>query len=146
MDSPDLALLYDKPETLGLYASPDHPLAKRKGITEKDLEEIPLLLTSHNCSFRHMLLEDLAEAGVTPHIALETSSKEILRQFAVNGLGVAFMPDMTARNEAEKQRLKKLDWAGRKFPVCARIYVHRDKHVSTAIRELVQIISENGEG
>lgn len=146
MDSPDLALLYDKPETLGFYASPDHPLAKRKGITEKDLEEIPLLLTSHNCSFRHMLLEDLAEAGVTPHIALETSSKEILRQFAINGLGVAFMPDMTARNEAEKQRLKKLDWAGRKFPVCARIYVHRDKHVSTAIRELVQIISENGEG
>ena len=146
MDSPDLALLYDKPETLGLYASPDHPLAKRKGITEKDLEEIPLLLTSHHCSFRHMLLEDLAEAGVTPHIALETSSKEILRQFAINGLGVAFMPDMTARNEAEKQRLKKLDWAGRKFPVCARIYVHRDKHVSTAIRELVQIISENGEG
>ena len=35
--------------------------ALQKKITEKDLEGIPLLLTSHNCSFRHMLLEDLAE-------------------------------------------------------------------------------------
>ena len=140
---PDLTMLYDRPETLGFYASPEHPLAKKKKITEKDLEGIPLLLTSHNCSFRHMLLEDLAEASVTPHIALETSSKEVLKQFAINELGVAFMPDLAARREIEKGRLKKLSWAGKAFPICARIYVHKDKHVSMAIRELADMIAEN---
>ena len=143
MDYPDLALLYDRPETLGFYASPEHPLAKKKKITEKELEGVPLLLTSHNCSFRHMLLEDLAEASVTPHIALETSSKEVLKQFAINELGVAFMPDLAARGEVQKGQLKKLGWAGKAFPICARIYVHKDKHVSTAIRELAELIAES---
>ena len=142
MACPDLEVLYDRPEKLGFFASPEHPLAKRKRITEKDLEGVPLLLTSHTCSFRHMLLEDLEKAAVTPRIALETSSKEILRQFAVNELGVAFMPEMTVRNELEKGLLKKLDWAGQSFPIFSRVLVHRDKHVSRAMRELIGLISE----
>ena len=143
MEYPDLTMLYDRPETLGFYASPEHPLAKKQRITEKDLEQVPLLLTSHTCSFRHMLLEDLAGLSIVPHIALETSSKEILKQFAVNRLGVAFMPDMTAEDEVRKGLLKRLDWAGKDFPVRTRIYVHKDKHVSRAIRELADLIAEN---
>ena len=143
MEYPDLTMLYDRPETLGFYASPEHPLAKKKRITEKDLEQVPLLLTSHTCSFRHMLLEDLAGLSIVPHIALETSSKEILKQFAVNRLGVAFMPDMTAEDEVRKGLLARLDWAGKEFPVSTRIYVHKDKHVSRAIRELADLIAEN---
>ncbi len=145
MDYPDLVMLYEKQESLGFYTSPGHPLAAKQRITEKDLAEVPLLLTSHTCSFRHMLLEDLAEKSVTPQIALETSSKEILKQFAINELGAAFMPDMTAREEVRKGLLKKLDWAGKAFPVCSRVYVHKDKHVSTAIRELVNLISADAE-
>ena len=140
---PDLVMLHDRPETLGFYVSPGHPLARKKKVTEKDLEQVPLLLTSHTCSFRHMLLEDLAGIGIVPHIALETSSKEILKQFAVNELGVAFMPDMTAGNEVRNGLLKRLDWAGKDFPIRARIYVHKDKHVSRAIQELADLIAEN---
>lgn len=146
MEYPDLLMLYDKPENLGFYTSPEHPLASKKRIMEKDLEGVPLLLTSHTCSFRHMLLEDLAEAGVRPHITLETSSKEILKQFAINRLGAAFMPDMAAREEVKMGLLKKLDWAGKAFPVCSRMFIHKDKHVSTAISELVKLIAgSNGQ-
>jgi DNA-binding transcriptional LysR family regulator len=141
-DYPDLDILYEKPETLGFYTSPDHPLASRKKVTEEDLAGVPLLLTSHNCSFRHMLLEDLAGRGITPKIALETSSKEILRQFAANGLGIAFMPDMAAGGQAGKPLLKRLDWAGQDFPILSRVYIHRDKHRNFAIRELVRMIGE----
>ncbi len=141
-DYPDLDILYEKPETLGFYTSPDHPLASRKKVTEEDLAGVPLLLTSHNCSFRHMLLEDLAGRGITPKIALETSSKEILRQFAANGLGIAFMPDMAAGGQAGKPLLKRLNWTGQDFPILSRVYVHRDKHRNFAIRELVRMIGE----
>ena len=143
IDYPELAMLYDRQEKLGFFAEPGHPLAERKRIAEKDLEGVPLLLTSHTCSFRHMLLDALEKASVTPRIALETSSKEILKQFAINGLGVAFMPEMTVRNELEKRLLKKLDWAGADFPVYSRVFIHKDKHVNPAIRELVSIISES---
>ena len=145
IDYPELLILYDRPEKLGFFASPKHPLADRKLIAEKDLEGVPLLLTSHTCSFRHMLLEDMEKAVVSPQIALETSSKEILKQFAINELGVAFMPEMTVRDELEKHLLKKLDWAGHDFPIRSRVFVHKDKHVSTAIRELVDILSASAD-
>ena len=141
MECPELAVLYEKPEKLGFFASPGHPLAGKRQVTEKDLEQVPLLLTSHACSFRQMLLEDLAEASVVPRIALETSSKEILKQFAIHELGIAFMPEMAVRGETERRLLTELDWAGKDFPVFSRIYVHKDKHLNTAVRELVSAIA-----
>lgn len=141
MENPELKMIHKKRETLAFFASPDHPIAKKRRVKEKDLEGIPLLLTSHNCSFRHMLLQDFADHQVTPKIELETSSKEILKQFAMNGLGVAFMPSMTATEEVKCGKLKKVDWAGSDFPVYSQILVHKDKHRNAAMNELIILIS-----
>ena len=134
-----LTMLYKKKETLSFYVSPDHPLVGKR-IKEKDLADYPLLLTEHNCSFRHMLFEDLAKCGVEAKSLIETSSKEILKQFASNGLGVAFIPDMTATREVENGSLKRLDWRGSSFPIYSQIFVHKDKHISKAISSLVEVI------
>ena len=141
IENSELKMLYNKPETLGFYASPKHFLAGKSSVKEKDLTYVPLLLTSHSCSFRQMLVEDLNKESVTPNIALETSSKEILKQFAANELGVAFMPDMTAEEEVKNGMLKRLKWKGNDFPIFSQVFVHKDKHVSVAIEELVRIIA-----
>ena len=143
IESTDLVMLYKKPETLGFYASPKYPLANKNNITETDLENIPLLLTSHECSFRAMLVEALAKLSITPKIVLETSSKEILKQFAINQFGVAFMPDMVAHEEIRNYSLKKLCWTGNDFPIFSQIFIHKDKHLNMAMEGLVRIISEN---
>lgn len=134
-----LAMLYRQREYLGFYCAPGFPLAG-KNLTEQDLEGVPLLLTSHNCSFRRMLLSDLEQAKVTPRIIMETSSKEILKQFAANGLGVAFMPDMAAENDVKAGKLIKLAWSGSDFPVFSQVFVHKEKRVGRAIGGLVEMI------
>ena len=136
-----LTMLYKNAETLGFFASKDHPLAGKR-IREDDLENYPLLLTEVNCSFRNMLLSDLSRCGIEPHILIETSSKEILKQFASNGLGVAFIPDMTAQKEVKCGMLKRLDWTGADFPIYSQIFVHRNKHLSRAISSFADIIRE----
>lgn len=135
-----LNTLYQRPESLGFYVNPSHPLAGKK-VKEKDLDKVPLLLTSHNCSFRHMLLSDLENSGITPNIVLETDSKEVLKKFAVNGLGVAFMPDIVANEEVKNGNLIKLVWKGNDFPVYAQVMVHKDKSISKAIDGLVEQIA-----
>ena len=140
MESPELILVQKKKEELGFYASPENPLAKKRKLTEQNLEGVPLLLTSHTCSFRHMLLEDFVKQSITPNIVLETSSKEILKQFAMNDLGVAFMPDMVVRTEVKEKKLVKLKWAGNDFPIYSQIFIHKDKHMSKAIEELINMI------
>ncbi|WP_026516350.1 LysR family transcriptional regulator [Butyrivibrio sp. MC2021] len=140
IENPELKQIHKKKESLAFFARPDHPMAKMKKVKEENLENVPLLLTSHTCSFRRMLLDDFARHGVTPKIELETSSKEILKTFAMNGLGIAFMPAMTATAEVEEKKLKKINWAGEDFPVYSQVFVHKDKHRSLAINELVGMI------
>lgn len=134
-----LKMLVKRRETLGFYASPEHALARKK-INEESLSGVPLLLTSHACSFRKMLLEDLDAKGIERRVVLETESKEVLKQFAANGLGVAFMPDMTAAEEVKANTLVKLKWTGSKFPIYSQVLVHKDKHISKAIEGLTAII------
>ena len=142
MENPELKMIHKEKEALAFFARPDHPIAKKKKVKEKDLEGIPLLLTSHSCSFRHMLLQDFMDHQVTPKIELETSSKEILKQFAINGLGIAFMPSMVATEEVRSGVLKKIDWAGDDFPIYSQIFIHKDKHLNKAMSELIKLIVE----
>ncbi|MDC7293700.1 MULTISPECIES: LysR family transcriptional regulator [unclassified Butyrivibrio] len=140
IENPELKLIHKKKESLAFFARPDHPIAKMKKVKEEDLANVPLLITSHTCSFRRMLLDDFSRHGVTPKIELETSSKEILKAFAMNGLGIAFMPAMTAEVEIHEKKLKKIDWAGDDFPIYSQVFVHKDKHQNRAIEELVGLI------
>ena len=137
----DLKLLSKREESLGFYVSPDHKPAKKKKVTESDLNDIALLLTSHGCNFRNMLLEDLEDKGITPKIAIETSSKEILKQFAINGAGIAFIPDMSAQDEVRDGKLLRLNWKGANFPVYSQVFVHKDKHITGAIKEMTELIA-----
>ena len=143
IESTELKMISKKKESLDFFASPSHPITKMKKVTEKDLENVPLLLTSHTCSFRKMLLEDFSKNGITPKIELETSSKEILKAFAINGLGVAFMPAMTATQEVKEKKLKRIDWAGAEFPIYSQIFLHKDKRQNRALEELIGLILKN---
>lgn len=142
IENPELKMIHKEKEALAFFVRPDHPIAKKKKVKEKDLEGIPLLLTSHSCSFRHMLLQDFMDHQVTPKIELETSSKEILKQFAINGLGIAFMPSMVATEEVRSGVLKKIDWAGDDFPIYSQMFIHKDKHLNKAMSELIKLIVE----
>lgn len=136
-----LKILHKKREKLGFYASDKHPMVGTT-VKEEDLKDVPLLLTGHNCNFRHMLVSDLDAKGITPNIVLETSSKEILKQFAINGYGVAFIPEMTTENETKNGKLKRLTWKGKDFPVYSQVLIHKDKHENRAINGLIEIIKQ----
>lgn len=140
IEDANLIQLYKRKETLGFYSHPHHPITVKKKIKETDLAGEDLLLTSHNCSFRHMLLTDLEQKGVDANIVLETSSKEILKQFAAKGLGIAFIPDMVAEEEVKKKKLIRLNWAGEAFPIFSQVFIHKDKHANKAITEFVAMI------
>ncbi len=73
---------------------------------------------------------------------LETSSKEILKQFAAGGYGVAFIPDMTSQAEVKNGTLRRLTWKGTDFPVYSQVLIHKDKHQNKVINTLVDHIRQ----
>ena len=143
IEKDELRLVGKKEESLGFYVSVNHPLAKRKSICETDLKDAKLLVTGHNCSFRKMLLASLEDKKIAPNIVLETSSKEILKQFAINELGIAFLPDMSAIEEVKEGKLIRLNWTGRQFPIYSQILIHKDKRISKALEALIDTLQQS---
>ena len=47
---------------------------------------------------------------------------------------------MVAVDEVKEHKLKKLNWAGNTFPIYSQVFVHKDKHISKAIDELIKLI------
>jgi DNA-binding transcriptional LysR family regulator len=139
IEDENLTLLHEQREFLGFYASPAHELAAKK-INEKDLNDVPMLLTSHNCSFRNMFLSCMKRHDCKPDIVMETSSKEILKVFSANGFGVALMPDMTAVEDVKRGSIVKLNWVGDDLPIYSQLFVHKDKRVTKVIGSMIDSI------
>ncbi|MDH4652709.1 MULTISPECIES: LysR substrate-binding domain-containing protein [unclassified Pseudomonas] len=82
-----------------LFARHDHPLARRDSIALGELEGQPLLQREAGSTTRAALELALAQAGVTPRIAMEIGSREALREAVVRGIGLGavseaeFIPD-----------------------------------------------------
>ena len=52
------------------------------------------------------------------------------------------MPSLVATEEERCGKLKKIDWAGSDFSVYSQMFIHKDKHMNTAMDELIKLIVE----
>ena len=69
-----------------------HELADRRIVALADLAGQPLISLPRGSGLRARLDEAYAAAGLSPHVALEASSPEVVADLAAHGLGVAFLP------------------------------------------------------
>jgi DNA-binding transcriptional LysR family regulator len=98
----DLGITYDVglPETVAWetmlsYAPhavvpPDSPLAAKKSVTLAELARYPFILVDLPLS-REFLLVPFWQQGLSPNIALRTTSVEMVRGMVANGLGVSLL-------------------------------------------------------
>ncbi len=75
----------------------DHPVARRTSLSVQALVAYDLICLPRGAGIRAMLDEGCAAAGVTSRVTLEASNPEVVADLAVNGLGVAVLPESYAR-------------------------------------------------
>lgn len=120
------------PNPLVVVASPDHPLAKKKSIPLKALEDETFLLREPGSGTRSAMERFFAQQKVKLTMGNEMSSTEAIKQAVQAGMGLAVVSLYTVELELETGRLKVLDVQG--FPITRQWYaVHRTgKRLSTA--------------
>jgi DNA-binding transcriptional LysR family regulator len=69
-----------------------HALARRRRVTFAELAEHPLVLLDRTTGSRAWLDAHFAEAGVSPRVAMEMSSVEVLKRLVGLGFGVSVVP------------------------------------------------------
>jgi DNA-binding transcriptional LysR family regulator len=86
----------------------DHPLAARQRLTLNELAREPLVLLDRSTSARAYLDAHLARLGLTPRVALEMNSLELVKRLVELGFGLAVVPRLALQRELEEKRLHAL--------------------------------------
>ncbi|MBO0832275.1 MAG: LysR family transcriptional regulator [Actinobacteria bacterium] len=69
-----------------------HDLASRGVVALAKLADYPLISLPRGSGLRARIDEAFATAGLSPHVAFEVSTPEVVAELAARGLGVAFLP------------------------------------------------------
>jgi DNA-binding transcriptional LysR family regulator len=80
---------------------PDHPLANRKQVLLKDLENYVFILLDEYCSSRRILDQACLAARVKLPIAMELSSIEVIKNLVMIKSGISIVPEVSIRKEVQ---------------------------------------------
>jgi DNA-binding transcriptional LysR family regulator len=104
------AIIGDHPQVM--IAPPDHPLAKRRSISPREIAKQTILMREVGSGTRLLAERFLARNGIEPRIGMEIGSNETIKQAVMAGLGIAFISAHTIAAEIGDGRLAILDVAG----------------------------------
>jgi DNA-binding transcriptional LysR family regulator len=127
---------------LHLLASPDHPLASFTSLQSSQLQGELFLLTERGCGYRNMLERALNKEGIDMISQLEFSSVEAIKQCAMVGMGIAFLPEITVTTELAQGRLTVLSWSDHVFHAMTQMIWHREKWLSPAMQAFIAMTHE----
>lgn len=129
-------------ETFRLLAAPDHPLAKRTELQLEDFHGEVFLTNEKGCPYRTMFDRSLEKEGIDSITYLEFQSAEAIKQCAISGIGIAFLPEIVAEAEAERGKLVALPWQIPDLHVYTQMSWHRDKWLSPIMLSFIEAARE----
>lgn len=120
--------------------APDHTLVQRTYLRSEDFQGEPFLLTEKGCPYRTLFDRTIEQQGIHESMTnLEFSSAETIKQCAMAGIGIAFLPGIAVKAELERGELISLPWKMPNFQVVTQMAWHKDKWLSPAIKAFLEI-------
>lgn len=137
---PDLTSVPFMKDELVVVAAASHPLARRPGLSLRDLREEPFLMREAGSGTRWAVEKQARRAGVTLRVGMELGSNGAIKHAVESGLGVAVLSRYAIGLERERGDLVVLDVAG--FPVRREwniVHLRRRK-LASAVREFLDFL------
>ncbi|GIN58359.1 LysR family transcriptional regulator [Lederbergia ruris] len=129
-------------ETFRFFAAPDHPLAKRTELKLEDFHGEVFLTNEKGCTYRTMFDRSFEQGGIDTITYLEFQNAEAIKQCAITGIGIAFLPEITAKTEVERGELVALPWQIPDLHVYTQMGWHKDKWLSPIIQSFIEAARE----
>lgn len=129
-------------ETFRLFAAPDHPLAQRTVLQLDDFHGEVFLTNEKGCPYRTMFDRSFEKEGMDSITYLEFQSAEAIKQCAISGIGIAFLPEIVVKTEVERGELVALPWQIPDLHVFTQMSWHKDKWLSPIMLSFIEAARE----
>jgi DNA-binding transcriptional LysR family regulator len=93
-------------EELFLIVSPNHPLAKRKSVSLKEIERHPFIIRAKGSTTRRILLHAFEEFDIHPSLLIEAGSSEFIKEWVLEGKGVSIIVKRLGEDEEKRGIIK----------------------------------------
>ncbi len=100
-------------EELVLVVPKDSALGSKRSVEPDIIRSLPLVIHDQSTNTRRQLDSYFREAGITPQIAFEVSSVEIMKKIVMTGLGASILPASVVVDDATRRKLHYLSIEGR---------------------------------
>lgn len=122
---------------------PDHPFAAKKALKLRDLLDVPVGVPDKSFGIRHIIERAMETEAVDLQIRLETNSIDMVRQFALFGMGVGFLPAFAFQREAAAGTLIGVRLMDEAFAsASAQVCKHAEFELTWAARRLFDCLVE----
>jgi DNA-binding transcriptional LysR family regulator len=130
-------------EELVLIVSPNHPLAKRKTVSLKELERYPLIIRAKGSTTRRIILQAFKEVGIHPSLLIEAGSSEFIKQWVSEGKGVSIIVKRTVEDEEKRGIIQTIPLLEKLYLQVAFLYLKEEKS-NPAIKTFINFIENQG--
>lgn len=98
-----------------------------------------LIMNEKKCSYRTMFEEYLKKRRIVPSHTMELWSTEAMKRCVMSGLGIAYLPLLTVKDEIKDGKLKIIPCEDDFKPIFAQVAYHKNKWISPALSAFIDI-------
>jgi DNA-binding transcriptional LysR family regulator len=140
IDEPSFVVVPALREELMLVMPPDHPLARGRRVSPKDLAMEPFVLFEPLSNTRRTIDRFFTRVGIEPRVVLETENVEILKALVASGMGLSIIPHQSVADEVRAGQLACARMAGTILERETGWAYPRSSHLPRALQELVRTL------
>ena len=131
-----------KEETLTMHfvTSASSPLAKRKGLSVKDIINEPFVLTEYGQGYRRVLDKELAKKSLEIVPILEIGRPDIITDVLSKSNMISFLPDFVTKERVKAGELCYLDVCDVDISICKQLIYHKNKWMSKCLKTFIEYV------
>lgn len=103
--SREITVIPWRQEEMVVAAAPDHPLARKESVSEKDLDGVEFIGFDEDLPIRREVDKFLKEKGVEVAQTLHFDNLQMIKEAVAHRAGVSILPARVLRDEVEQGRL-----------------------------------------
>ena len=109
-----------------LVVPPEHPFARRAGVSSTEIAAEQRLIVSSDKRFWDDVRAQFDRAGASLHPVLDAGLLEVSKQLVTAGVGVAFLPELLVREELAAGRLVAVTVTDVSLPAVSAALLHAE--------------------
>jgi DNA-binding transcriptional LysR family regulator len=129
-------------DKLVLICAPEHPLAQRRYIDIKELNEQTFIAFEKGLASQRAIERILQEQDVHVQVVMEFDNIETIKRSVEIGAGVSIVPFLSVQKEVQNESLAQVHFTDKSFYRPLGIIVRRKQSLSRAARKFIELMQK----